>query len=218
MHYVVDGYNLLFRFYSGLNLLEQQRDQVIADLHVMVTALHINLTLVFDSAGTPDLSSRHYLGTLEIIYTDFGESADTLIINTLWRCEKRQCEIIVTSDKRLAEHSRRLGAKTMSVEHFHSWLLARYKRQCGKRQKPPTRPVTRRSQPPASHPSPSTLPKPDDYLQIFEQRLKESEDQRVPTIKTGPVKRRPEPQATKEAPESDYDRWLRLFEERTDQQ
>lgn len=232
MHYFVDGYNLLFRSSQTHDVLQKQRELVIAELLDKVTVLELNMTLVFDSAHTASLSTKQHLGPLEIVYTNAGETADAYILSELQICEAPQRETVITSDKLLAEHARRLGAKTMNVESFLTWLQARYHRRRGKYPKktvailttlpalPPSRPQqipTPQALPPASLPIPSGA---ESYLQIFEMRLKDLVDSTpIKPAKLDRAKsRRPvrKPQATKAAPESDNERWLRLFQARAD--
>jgi predicted RNA-binding protein with PIN domain len=209
MHYFVDGYNLLFRSRLEQPLLQQQRERVIADLLEKVTVLELDITLVFDSAHTPELSRRQHIGRLEIAYTNPGETADAYILSELLRDEARQRHTVITSDKALAEQARRLGAKSMSVENFTLWLEARYQKMRGKRIK--TLPVV----PPAT-PAPKSRPIEDPYLNIFEQRLQKlvkpsPATTSRPTSAPEPPRQR-KSEAAKKPPESDFERWLRLFE------
>ncbi len=47
MHYLVDGYNLLFRFLKA-NPLEKTRQAMIEELNTAVSELNLSVTLVFD--------------------------------------------------------------------------------------------------------------------------------------------------------------------------
>lgn len=219
MHYFVDGYNLLFRSRSQHDNFQKQREQVIADLADAVTALKLDLTVVFDSTHTTELSSRHHKGPLEIIYTQGKETADHLILRALEDCDTPKRETVVTSDKPLAEAARRLGAKSMDVESFLNWLRARYRTK-SKRAEKLTWVTTKPKLPPpklakeiVTPPTPATVS--HDYLTIFEQRLNEAtKPDKVISSSPQPRKRKRKPQATKTAPEPDHDRWLRVFEAR----
>lgn len=227
MHYFVDGYNLLFRSEHSTHGLQQQRENVVAYLLERVTVLELNVTLVFDSAYTPGLSTRQHMGRLEIVYSSAGETADAYIIGEVLLSKARQRETIITSDKQLAEHARRLGAKTMNVESFCAWLQARYLRRRGKFHNKalavftplPLAKAEKKMIPPPICQTPKQLVSgPDHYLQIFEERFNGITENDSPklskTVHHELPKRRPrkrQAQARKEAPETDSDRWLRLF-------
>ena len=49
MHYLVDGYNLLFRRKHLQDNLQSSREALIRELNDKIMALHLDVTLVFDA-------------------------------------------------------------------------------------------------------------------------------------------------------------------------
>lgn len=196
MHYYIDGYNLMFRLLHTDDDLQTERQQVIHDLNSKVQNLGIGITLVFDAQYQTGGVTRTHFHHLQILFSSHGETADDLIIHCLKEEDNpRQCTV-VTSDNQLAWRARHLAAKTESVGAFMKWL----NKAALKRATPtePSRPTPQRSKERTTHII--TDGSFERYLETFEERLKED------------MKKKKKP---KEAPPiSDYDRWLKLFEEK----
>lgn len=218
MHYYVDGYNLLFRTLPDDEDFQKEREDLITDLAEKVMGLHLDVTVVFDSAYQVGDATKGHRRFLEVVYTAAGETADAYILSELQVVKDVRHEIVVTSDKGLASRCRNCGAKTMSVEGFAVWLNQRYRRKT----RQPIKKVLKLPSPP---PVPSRSPAPapagtsDHYEQLFEKRLEEliEEEQHKPSVKASTTRqaiKQREQRAPKEAPELDTDRWLRLFEKR----
>src|ERR1700722_447984 len=104
MHYFIDGYNLLFRVVRALidEDLQQQREKIIADLSHKISLLNIDATIIFDSYYQKGLRERSFSQSLEVLFTDEGETADECILDELKKCPHPRNEMVVTSDKKLA--------------------------------------------------------------------------------------------------------------------
>lgn len=174
MHYYVDGYNLLFRT-EGPEDLRSSRERLILDFAKKATALHLTLTLVFDSSHPLSMLTRSHLHQLEIVYTEKKQSADAYILNQIQIAATPFLITVVTSDKKLAAFARQLGAKTLSVDLFLPWLNRRYlyrnnlkQRECDKKATPNL----------GSHQG-LKAPESDQerWLRIFEKKLKKCEDE-----------------------------------------
>lgn len=178
MRYIIDGYNLLFR----LSLTEVERDlevsreRILADLGSCLNELGLNASFVFDAHKQPGLGERSHRQSLEICFTDEGETADEYILKEIARSKAPRQITVVTSDKRLAAHARGMSAATLSVEQFIQWIK---KKTYPKRDKTPqksTPPATQKTQQayevPDAPPSPgATLEECFDYyLYHFEKR------------------------------------------------
>lgn len=137
MHYFIDGYNLMFRFFNEDDELRAQREMIIEDLNTK--SLDLNVTLVFDAQYQSGEMSRSHYQNLEILFSAQGETADDLILEEIARELRPRQVVVVTSDKKLAWFARRCSAKTESVEQFMDWLNRRYKNQLRafKKAKPP---------------------------------------------------------------------------------
>ena len=126
MHYFIDGYNLMFRRLKAGTDLQSQRAYIIKELDESASLLELDLTIVFDAQYQYGMGSRSHFHSLEICFTDGGETADEYILKALKRVAKPQQETVVTSDKKLAASVRRRAAKTETVEQFMSWLAKRH--------------------------------------------------------------------------------------------
>lgn len=196
MHFLIDGYNLLFRVSSVLDDFSAGRESIIQDLNRKAQRLKMNLTVVFDAQGTPGDAYRTHYQQLEILFSGAQETADDLIIKVLKAQGDCSQYTVVTSDNRLAWRARRAGAKTESVDEFLIKLNKQYLNALRK--------VNKRIIPPLKEPvkvervleeaSPSECF--DYYLEIFEKSVPFQEPKEKKII------------------ENDLDRWLRIFEEK----
>lgn len=207
MHYFIDGYNLLFRLVRALGDedLQSMREHIIDDLSRKIKLLNIQATVVFDSYYHEGLRSRTVLHSMEVLFTDEGETADECILDELKKVKHPKQEIVVTSDKKLAWQARLKGAKTLSVEEFVKSLNQRFQKRSGTRVEDPE------SKQIGSTKSLSAKPKrlDDYYLKVFEEELEEKSKAPKKKIITPPPK--------KEKPLSDYERWLKAFQEESDE-
>lgn len=220
MHYFVDGYNLLFRLAgSHGKSLQILRQQVIFDLNEMVLALNLNLTLVFDSPNQQKERSRSFYHTLEILYTNHGETADELILSEL-KERKVGKEIVVTSDKLLAFQARRLHAKTESVEEFVEWINQRYlnkqKENTKSKIQPQARTIKEPEMPIIEKQHPVMEGTQEFYLKHFEEQYQKSleEEKAKNPQKLSNKKKIQKYTRLPTDPYLEIDRWLEIFEER----
>ncbi len=223
MHYYIDGYNFLFRFSSEKSGFTHQRELMIQELDQKADALKLEITLVFDAHFQIGEASRSHFKCLEVLFTAFGESADDLILQEIAQERAPDKITVVTSDKKLAWFARRCDAKTESVEHFRSWLNRRHQNRLRRDANPkPVKvapkpaenaiPVAKPTQKPSENKSVEACF--DYYLDVFQDRLKvlPEEKKRHPKV-TEDV---PEKGKTREeASHSDFERWLKAFEEGT---
>lgn len=237
MHYFIDGYNLLFRFIHAGEDLKTQREQLIKELQLKVNLLKLDATLVFDSHFHPEKGSRTHLGSLGLVYTDLGETADEFILQELKECPNPALHTVVTSDKKLAWLCRRRLGKTISAEEFTSSINKRYRnrlRQMKEAARPtlktlsvPAQPAKKVEPPPENEiPPPKTSPEGcfEYYLETFEEESKKIESQKPARPVKPPKKQKNKPFSKKKFQEnaqerflSDTQRWHTLFErERTE--
>lgn len=113
MHYLIDGYNLLFRLLVPDNKIEAYRESLIKILLKQTEEKKMYMTVVFDAHNQKTDGYRTHKGMLEIVYTDFGQTADAYILNHL-----EPETIVVTSDDHLARHVRNSGYQTISINKF----------------------------------------------------------------------------------------------------
>lgn len=188
-HYLIDGYNLFFRTAAGQDgsSFRQERDKTIQLISAQLKVTGFAASLVFDAAWQEGPSEKHVKGDLEIIYTDSGESADDWIVNEVKRSLKPSQLIVVTSDRKLAWRARMKGALTLTVEDFLKLVrrVARKKLAKPVEAKLPPK-LVQREKPPTLN---------ERYEKLFEEKTD------APQIKQ-----------KKETPISDYERWLKAFE------
>ena len=134
MHYFIDGYNLMFRVLRTGDDLQKQRESIVSDLNKKIQLLNLNVTIVFDAHYQYGEGSRSLFESLEISFTDHGESADDYILKRVKSSPNPKQETVVTSDNKLAWRVRSLLGKTESVKEFLSRLNRRYENRLSKSQ------------------------------------------------------------------------------------
>lgn len=209
MHYYIDGYNLLFRTARlRSSPLQQSRETLIAEIQKKSALLQMQITLVFDAAYQEEnLSITHYRN-MEIIYSSYLQTADDLILNILKELKNPRSCILVTSDNRLAWKARHLLVKTEKVEDFLQTFNRRYNKKL--KDTSPTAPVLK---PRLPHKIPTLSPSPlksrqEEYEEIFNAEFEAFEKARKKSTKK--EEKPPQKQL------SDFDRWLQIFTENSD--
>lgn len=233
MHYFVDGYNMLFRLKHGRGDLQRQREQIIYDLNEKAALANLNISIVFDAYFQLGEGSRSHFDSVEILFTAKGQTADEFIIKEISRSLHPRRETVVTSDKDLAWHAKRLHAHTETVEGF----LERLNKTHQKKQKQVSTPLPKELTPVAkaapeivvkqersiSIPSPkASLEESFEYYSyVFEERyqelVKEEGERKKPETSSGKKKRKrsiniPEPVDPETKAASEMERWLKIFE------
>jgi len=127
MHYIIDGYNLLFRILTSSVDLATRRKTIIENLNKKIQVVGIDVTIVFDSNYLVDESQKSHYKHLEIQFTSRGITADDWIIEKVKHLKNPEHEIVVTSDKKLAWSVRHSLAKTETIEEFVTALNKRYR-------------------------------------------------------------------------------------------
>lgn len=172
MHYIIDGYNLMFRVVRAGDDLQATRRLVIETLDDKLSLLNIHATLVFDAHYQPGDSVRNHFGSLEIIFSAENETADQWILHTVKLSSKPSSITVVTSDKKLAWGARMKLAKTLSVEEFLQTVRVRCRNKAKRSREPAREPIP----PKISGPAPDSVPAPgsfDYYLEHFERSFNE---------------------------------------------
>lgn len=216
MHYLIDGYNLLFRVFKEENALEEQRRLLTTFLE---KATKGRATLIFDSAFQLGESERSHYKTLEVIYTAHGQTADEYILEMIEKAPIPQEITVVTSDKPLGRHVRDLQAHVETIEVFFSHLLKpkkpRLPKPLLKLKAPVKKPLSDSSQEISSTPEERF----DYYLKTFEKNY-EALPKPKPKLSTKSLHSRKMKRKKSSLPskqeehsgESPEARWLRIFE------
>jgi predicted RNA-binding protein with PIN domain len=124
MKYLLDGYNILFREKDSSGSLEEQRIRLFMKLNLLADASHQNLIVVLDAHRQAGESERHHFHVLEVIYTDFDQTADEYILEYVEQLSlsKRQRMKVVTSDTMLMQKVRIERIEVLSVPSFFKEL------------------------------------------------------------------------------------------------
>lgn len=227
MHYLIDGYNLLFSLLQEGKNLQGKREAIIRDLNLKASTIKLNMSIVFDAAYHSGGPSRFHFDALEILYTAQGESADDYILNNIRYSSAPQKELVVTSDKALARKVRHFSGNTETVEHFLDWLNRSYHNKIYKKKEKKTQTLSI----PKAEPTDENAPLEelsDYYLKLFEtewEEIKQKEKKekelkaslntkrapRKPRQKKDPFQEPPSPEKRKA---SEMERWLQIFEDR----
>src|SRR5262249_46307128 len=135
---------------------------------------------------------------------DENQTADAFIVESLSRISNPHLCTVVTSDQHLAWHARSAGAKSQPVEEFRKMLNRIYHKKTTQVPKI----VPKRAMPTPSQPKIETAQ--DRYERIFEEKLQESpiasshRKKKVPRVK--------KQEKEQKEPQSDFERWLKIFE------
>lgn len=191
-HYLIDGYNWLFRSIKSREEenLRGEREALIKELVSRLSLAKMQATLIFDAQFNPSPAATSYSKGISICYTNEGETADEYILELIKHSSNPKEYTIITSDQRLAWHVRQKSAHTLSIHEFKKMLH----RICFKKLKPKP-PIEKPPQKKALMPK-KTLQ--DRYEEIFEEKLEPS-----------PKKYKAQ---KKEESMSDFERWLKIFE------
>lgn len=165
MHYYVDGYNLLFYLFDNDKPLKSQRDELIEIINETAQSNHMRITIVFDAHYYTEGNIRTHFDNVEIIYTDFEESADEYILDAVCLSSKPGSLIVVTHDRPLSRMAKKEGAQVESLPKFLKMLHNR-----GKRQKKIKKQEKKRVLPPLKIKIEGSV---DYYLEKFLERMDE---------------------------------------------
>lgn len=129
MRYFVDGYNLLFYLVKKRNPLRRYRYELISYFATSISSF-LDVVLVFDGSDLQEKhSTKHHIGQVEIIYTPPHITADLYIFEEV-QLHKNPAHItIVSNDQELIRHCKALGAKTLSLTEFLSYVAKKNEKQ-----------------------------------------------------------------------------------------
>lgn len=121
MHYIIDGYNLLFKITAPYKDLREKREKILA--YLQETLSHVSLTVVFEGMHRKEEENGfQYIGKVKVIFTPKGQTADEYITDFLELSSSPSEYTVVTSDRTLASHCRSLEAKTLEIPEFLHWM------------------------------------------------------------------------------------------------
>jgi predicted RNA-binding protein with PIN domain len=126
LHIIIDGYNLIRQsgFLGSLETrnIQAGRDALVEMLTTYRRVKPHDITVVFDGSRAPfDCPSRDRIQGVGIIFSRFGELADT-VIKRMAATEKEKA-IVVSSDQDIIRHSSAFGCATLSSPEFEQKLV-----------------------------------------------------------------------------------------------
>lgn len=207
MHYLIDGYNLLFRTLRARASedLRYERERLVIELGNKLKIAGIDAALIFDSHHQIGPRERFFSQGLDIHYTDEKQTADEYILEWLRLIKRPQDYIVVTSDRGLARRAAGKGARVQTVEGFKSALGKLYLKKL-------RQPVDLKPLPTLAQASPV---KSETVLERYERIFEDKLEGKIPVKEVKEVKKEKprEKISEKEAcDEDDFERWLRIFE------
>lgn len=130
MHYLVDGYNLLFLVCQKQASLESRRDNLIDLLNQELSFLKGRCSLIFDSAEQiRECPECAFVENLEVIYTPKGLTADAYIIELAEQNRAPKTLTVVTSDSGLARQCKHIGTHVLSIEAFLTFIAKKNRKK-----------------------------------------------------------------------------------------
>jgi predicted RNA-binding protein with PIN domain len=123
MHYLIDGYNLVFKINQDISNLEKSREEIIAFLREKISKTKIKASLIFDANKTDAFDLHYeYFDEFDVIFSEKDQTADELILEKITIAKHKKELTVVTSDNRLAIECRSMGANTKSITSFLNFL------------------------------------------------------------------------------------------------
>ncbi len=162
MIYLIDGYNLLHALSDDPDPLHDNRSELLKQFSSVFSTLNIRAIFVFDAHYTKDSFSRSYSDPIEIVYSAYRQNADDCILELLRGAAHIKAHTVVTSDNKLAREASDMGAKTLSISTFLSFI----EKQMSTHSPPSSTP---------QRPLPKHIRHPDfsSYLKIFTERYEQ---------------------------------------------
>ena len=118
MALLVDGNNVMGQTPGWHRDRSGARRRLVDELVAYVGATRARMTVVFDGEPDPEMPDGVAVRGVRVFYPARGSDADTLIEKLLARMKDRAGVTVVTSDRRLADECRLLGARVMRSGEF----------------------------------------------------------------------------------------------------
>lgn len=122
MQYIVDGYNYLFALNGDIGNFEQARKKLLKTLSRFAKDFSLSFIVVFDAHKQPEKLSVIELDSLEVVYTDEGQTADEYILELLEYSSRPSQITLVSDDVYLCRQAKTFGAKTIKPKDFYILL------------------------------------------------------------------------------------------------
>jgi len=116
---VIDGYNLLYEL-SSVNPenIPKTREGLVNHLEPLVGVIAERITIVFDGRQKDDAEKLRESEIVEVIYSPQDKTADSVIQNLVWKEQKAEDILVVSSDRAIRDAAAACGADTMASVLF----------------------------------------------------------------------------------------------------
>lgn len=137
-HLLVDGFNIIHKSVTLLNLMtrygwEVAVDRLFQDVRVIHDIEEIRVTLVLDGTGRSyDVVYPTKEMTLAMVFAPEGLTADGMIERIVVNAKKREAVTVATDDRHLGETVYALGGIVISANSLFEWIQACQNRQTEK--------------------------------------------------------------------------------------
>jgi len=134
---IIDGYNLIHQIFpndqSGdVARLEKNRKSLLSQLEPLVNVLARRITVVFDGQSDKTQNNQKDSEVIDVLYSPPHLSADTVIENLVWKADRPEDILVVTSDRLERDGASASGADTMASSLFISMLKDEQRRLSAK--------------------------------------------------------------------------------------
>lgn len=122
-HYIVDGYNALFKIRSLLKKHNRSREGFIRYIRATrpFGSTRNRVTVVFDGSKDVHFQQKQPSGPVDVVFAK-SESADDRIVKMAKKKHNRVETVVVTDDREVKDKVRVQRCKTMSVLEFFKKL------------------------------------------------------------------------------------------------
>lgn len=149
MHFLVDGYNILFRYSRDRHNLPEKRRRLLEQLSRHAKNLHLQVTVIFDGPREEEEAKSGHFHNLGLLFTGKSETADEKILQLIKQAKEPEKLRVVTSDRDLGEKAKGLHASVESVPEFIARFVKKKRVKVQKKRElsplPPSSPSTEES-------------------------------------------------------------------------
>ncbi|MEM8629220.1 MAG: NYN domain-containing protein [Chlamydiota bacterium] len=123
MHYLVDGYNVLFSI-SQSEDLQKKREAFLANLDEHAASFSSIMTVVFDGHHRlGEESGYQYFADFLVIFSPGTQTADEYILETLFASSCPSSFTVITEDRGLTRQVKSGGGHVRGVRWFLHWIV-----------------------------------------------------------------------------------------------
>jgi uncharacterized protein len=128
MPLLIDGHNLIGQMHDMSLSDPDDEEKLIVRIRGLAEQTRKRITLVFDPNphdATPHVGQgKSQYGSLTVIYAPYGQKADDIIRHHVGDVKDKQGLVVVTSDRAVADFTRRCGVRVQSSADFITWMNA----------------------------------------------------------------------------------------------